>query len=95
MARDIIQSVWIGDRLSTMEQLAIQSFLDHGHPFHLYTYGPIANVPAGTTVKSGTAILAADAVFEALSSEWLSGALDWAAPQDSSATMTEEEADHG
>ena len=63
MARDIIQSVWIGESLSTMEQLVIRSFLDHGHPFHLYTYGPLANVPAGTTVKPGTEILAADEVF--------------------------------
>ncbi len=63
VARDIIQSVWIGDRLSTMERLAIQSFLDHGHPFHLYTYGPLANVPEGATVKCGTEVLAADEVF--------------------------------
>jgi len=63
VGHDIVQSVWIGDRLSTMEYLSIQSYLDNGHEFHLYTYGPLANVPPGTTVRSGTEVLPADEVF--------------------------------
>jgi hypothetical protein len=46
-----------------MEQLAIRSFLDNGHEFHLYCYEPIANVPPGTTVKCGTEVLPASEVF--------------------------------
>ena len=39
MTSDVIQSLWIGDRLSVMERLCIQSFLDQGHQFHLYGEG--------------------------------------------------------
>ncbi len=63
MARDIIQSLWIGSHLSTMERLSIQSFLDQGHEFHLYCYGTPTNVPDGTTVKSGTDVLPEDEIF--------------------------------
>jgi hypothetical protein len=63
MAREIVQSLWIGDRLSVMEQLCIRSFLDHGHPFHLYTYQQIANIPEGTEVRDGTEILPAREIF--------------------------------
>ena len=50
MSSDIIQSLWIGDRLSVMERLCIQSFLDQGHQFHLYLYAPCDRVPAGATI---------------------------------------------
>jgi hypothetical protein len=63
MALDTVQSLWIGDRLSTMEQLCIQSFLDHGHPFHLYCYETIAGVPEGAVVRDGREILPAEDIF--------------------------------
>lgn len=59
----IVQSLWIGARLSVMEQLAIRSFLHHGHPFHLYTYEDVQDVPAGTIVRPGTEILPEREVF--------------------------------
>jgi hypothetical protein len=63
MTSNIIQALWIGDRLGVMERLAIRSFLHHGHEFHLYLYGPCAGVPAGTTVKDGRDILPGDQIF--------------------------------
>ncbi|HEV3418321.1 MAG TPA: hypothetical protein VG056_15965 [Pirellulales bacterium] len=57
MGQSIVQSLWIGPRLSVMEQLSIRSFLDHGHPFHLYTYGPVRDLPEGAVVRSGDEIL--------------------------------------
>jgi len=63
VSETIVQSLWIGTRLSVMEQLAIRSFLDHGHPFHLYTYGDVENVPAGTVVRPGTEILPEQEIF--------------------------------
>jgi hypothetical protein len=63
MTFEIVQSLWIGDRLSTMEQLCIRSFLDHGHPFHLYCYQEIAGVPEGTVVRDGTEVLPAEEIF--------------------------------
>ena len=63
MSDKIIQSLWIGNELSIVEQLCIKSFLKNGHEFHLYTYGDIANVPKGTTVINGSEILPAEDVF--------------------------------
>ena len=58
-----VQSLWIGKRLSAMEQLTIRSFLDHGHPFHLYTYEEVENIPLGTLVRPGVEILPEREIF--------------------------------
>jgi len=63
MPHPSVQSLWIGDRLSVMEQLCIRSFLDRGHPFHLYAYGQVANVPAGAELHDGREILPAEEIF--------------------------------
>jgi hypothetical protein len=59
-----IQGLWIGSALSTMERLSIASFLRHGHPYHLYVYGEVVNVPAGTEIRDGNQILPASLIFE-------------------------------
>ncbi len=63
MKLPIIQSLWIGNPLSKLEQLCIQSFLDNGHEFHLYTYDKVGNIPPGAIVKDGNEILPADKIF--------------------------------
>jgi len=60
---DIVQSLWIGDRLSAMERLCIASFLRNGHPFHLYVYQDVEDIPAGTVVLDGNTILPASSIF--------------------------------
>jgi len=57
MMDDVIQSMWIGERLNALGYLTIQSFLKHGHRFHLYAYSEIDNVPLGVEVKDGRDIL--------------------------------------
>lgn len=52
-----IAMLWIGPRLSFLEQLCIQSFLAQGHPVALYTYEEVANVPKGTEVRDASKIL--------------------------------------
>jgi hypothetical protein len=59
-----IQSLWIGARLSTLEQLSIQSFLDHGHAFHLYVYQDLDDPPPGTVLKDANEILPASEIFQ-------------------------------
>lgn len=59
----VIQGLWVGDRLSTLERLSIQSYLSNDHQYHLYTYGNVDNVPAGTTIMDGSEILPASAIF--------------------------------
>lgn len=63
-ALPLIQSLWIGGRLSVMEQLCISSFLKNGHEFHLYTYNYIPNVPEGTIVKDASEIIGPDKIFK-------------------------------
>ncbi|MGY9036485.1 MAG: hypothetical protein ACKVLA_01530 [Rhodobacterales bacterium] len=42
-----IASLWIGGRLSWLEQLCLKSFADNGHHVTLYSYAPIDNLPDG------------------------------------------------
>ena len=44
-----IATLWIGDRLSWLEQLCLKSFADAGHRITLYSYSPIDNIPPGVT----------------------------------------------
>ena len=56
MSLPIVASLWIGGRLSFLEQVCLKSFVDHGHRTILYTYGAVAGVPDGVEVldaKSG------------------------------------------
>ena len=60
---DLIQSLWIGPRLTTMEQLTIRSFLEHGHEFRLYVYDRVDGVPEGTVVCDGNEVLPRSRIF--------------------------------
>ncbi len=61
---DVIQGLWIGPRLSTMERLSIQSFLTNGHAYHLYVYDPVGGVPKGAVLKAAAEILPREAIFK-------------------------------
>lgn len=61
--KDIIQSLWIGDELSKVEQLCIASFLTNGSPFHLYTYSDVKNIPTGTIIKDANDIIPSSEIF--------------------------------
>jgi len=41
----------------------VRSFLDKGHEFHLYAYGPIDNVPQGCTLLDAASIAPASSIF--------------------------------
>ncbi|WP_353572791.1 glycosyltransferase [Candidatus Albibeggiatoa sp. nov. BB20] len=60
----IIQSLWIGDALSPMEQLCISSFLKNGHSFHLYTYDTVKNIPKDTIVMDANEIIPRNKIFK-------------------------------
>ncbi len=51
-----IASLWVGSDLTWLERLCIQSFLDRGHAFDLYTVGRIEGVPNGVTVRPASQI---------------------------------------
>jgi hypothetical protein len=61
---DAIQGLWIGERLSTMERLSIRSFLAHGHPYELYTYGPVEGLPEGAVLRDAEEIIPKKSIFK-------------------------------
>ena len=60
----VIQSLWIGEKLSKMEQLCVSSFLHNGHPFHLYVYDDVAGLPEGAVLKDASKIIHPDGIFK-------------------------------
>lgn len=76
MKLPIIQSLWIGNPLSNLEKLCVQSFLDHGHQFHLYTYAEIGGVPSGAVIKDANQILPESKIFKASNGSFASFS-DW------------------
>ena len=59
-----IQSLWIGDSLGEMERLSACSFLAHGHPYHLYVYSDVKNIPAGVHVMDANEILPEKEIYK-------------------------------
>ena len=57
MTLPTIGTLWIGPELSWLEQLCLQSFLDHGHEVVLYTYGNVKGVPKGVKIADADDIL--------------------------------------
>ena len=60
----IVQSLWVGPRLSRMEYYSIKSFLTLGYTFHLYTYEKVKNIPKGTVIKDASEIMPAKDIFD-------------------------------
>lgn len=59
----IVQSLWVGTKLSRMEYYSILSFIKQGYTFHLYTYNEVANIPFGTIIKDANEILPIKEIF--------------------------------
>ena len=60
----VVQGLWIGEELSTLERLSIASFLANGHEYHLYVYGDVRHVPEGASVRNGEEVLPASMIFQ-------------------------------
>ena len=58
-----IQSLWIGNTLSNVEKLCINSYIKNGHEFDLYAYDEIDNIPENCNVKDAREILPEEEVF--------------------------------
>lgn len=59
----IVGSLWIGNELSNMEIMSINSFLYHGYEYHLYVYDEIKNIPKGVIVKNGNTIINSSEIY--------------------------------
>lgn len=71
-----IQSLWVGNALSSMELLCLHSFLAHGHDFHLYAYDQPANLPNGITLIDAESILPRQAIFKYIDRDTYAGFSD-------------------
>lgn len=58
-----VQCLWIGERLSKVEQICYSSFLHHGHPVHLYCYSEIEGIPEGVMVFDANTIIPESGIF--------------------------------
>lgn len=58
-----IATLWIGDRLSWLEQLCLKSFVDAGHETLLFSYSPIPNAPPGVYLRDARDIFPGDAII--------------------------------
>jgi hypothetical protein len=63
VSQKIFQSFWYGDELSPYETACMQSFLDHGHRFVLYTYRDDLSVPAGVELRDAAPLVASEWYF--------------------------------
>jgi hypothetical protein len=60
----IVNSLWIGDALSTVELLTIYSFMDKGHPFRLWLYSPLkTTLPEEVEICDANLIIPEEKVF--------------------------------
>ncbi len=50
-------SLWITGELGPLERMCLRSFLAHGHPVTLFTYGEVAGIPDGVRRLDARAIL--------------------------------------
>jgi hypothetical protein len=69
MNKNIIQGLWVGNRLTVMEKLSVSSFIKNGNDYHLYTYQNVENLPEGVIVKDGNEILPESMIFSYKSGE--------------------------
>ena len=59
-----VGTLWIGGRLSWLEQLCLKSFVDAGQRITLFCYHDIPNLPAGVARRDGREILATEAFLK-------------------------------
>ena len=62
-ANHIVQSLWIGDSLTQIEQLCIRSYQANDHEFHLYVYDEIEGIPDNTVIKNADEIISRSKIF--------------------------------
>ena len=62
---EVIQMLWIGEKLSKIEILSLVSFIKNGHEVHLYCYDEVKNIPYGVKIMDACKIVARKEVFKA------------------------------
>jgi glycosyltransferase involved in cell wall biosynthesis len=63
MTAHVFQSLWLGDRLTPLEQVCIKSFVAHRHRFILYSYTDVEHLPAGVELEDARTVVREEGVF--------------------------------
>ncbi len=55
----VLNSLWVGDELSYLERLSLQSALHHGHHFRVFSYSPekLRGVPPGVEIRDASEVM--------------------------------------
>jgi hypothetical protein len=60
----IVHGLWIGNSLSKLELLTINSYINNGHIFYLWTYQPLTNkLPKEVDIKDANTIIPENKIF--------------------------------
>jgi len=60
----IAQSLWIGQSLTRMERACIQSWINAGYDFHLFSYDKVDNLPEQAVRRDAREILPENRIFQ-------------------------------
>jgi hypothetical protein len=74
--KNVVQSLWVGDEISNVERLCLQSFIKNGYDFHLFTYGEIKELPKGVKICDANSIIPKSEVFTFYGGSY-AGFADW------------------
>ncbi|WP_048691577.1 glycosyltransferase [Catenovulum maritimum] len=72
-----IKALWIGERLSLIEQVSLASFVKNGHKVELFTYGKVQNIPEGVIVRDANEILAENKIYKYKKKPSYAGFANW------------------
>ncbi len=61
----IVQSLWIGGRLTNLERLSLTSFLANGHEYRLFVYEDVDGVPDGVKIEDANSVIPERDIFRA------------------------------
>jgi hypothetical protein len=58
-----VHMLWVGDSLSRLESLSINSFIANGFKVNLWSYGAVKNVPTNVHVRNASEIIPKNQIF--------------------------------
>jgi len=61
--KPVIHTLWIGSKLSIVEQTCLASFVHHGHDVKLYSYGDVGNVPDGVSLIDANTVVSSSEIY--------------------------------
>ncbi len=60
----IVQGLWVGEKITDLHRMCVESFIKNGHCFILYVYDDVANLPDGVVIMNAAEILPESLVYK-------------------------------